>query len=399
MKNTDPYRAFCEQREAAHQFRRLQETQILPDGYAQRGGEKLLNFSSNDYLGLSQHPLLVKRAQEYTEKYGAGSTASRLITGNNPAYAKIEERLARGKGYESALVMNSGYQANVAVLAALADEEVIGKPVTVLADRLCHNSLLQGARLSGARLIRFHHNDYEHLENLLRAQKEKDAHVIIVSESLFGMDGDCADLPALIVLARRHEAMLYIDEAHATGLYGPDGFGFTAALAGVDVAMGTFGKALGSFGAYIACSATIHDYLIQRCGGFIYSTALPPPVLGAIDAALELLPQLNTERDHLHKQSARLRIALREQGWDCGASATHIIPVILGDEQAATALAGILHHNGMLAPAIRPPTVPRATSRLRLSLGAAHKADAIDRLIATMQAQAAPFAAPRALAS
>ena len=248
--------------------------------------------------------------------------------------------------------------------------------------------------LSGARLIRFHHNDYDHLEGLLQKQKEKDAHVIIVSESVFGMDGDCADIPALAALARQYGAMLYIDEAHATGLFGPGGFGFAAEHKGtVDIAMGTFGKALGSFGAYIACSRVVRDYLVQRCGGLIYSTALPPPVLGAIDAALELLPQLQTERAHLKNQAARLRQALQQQGWNCGASTTQIIPVILGNEEAATSLAAILYENGILAPAIRPPTIPRGTSRLRFSLSAAHKAEDIDRLISIMAAEAVSLAA------
>lgn len=400
MSIDDPYRTYSAKRKADHQFRQLQETQILSDGYALRGDEKLLNFASNDYLGLSQHPLLIKRAREFAEKFGAGSTASRLISGNVPAYAVIEERLARGKGYETVLVMNSGYQANVSVLAALADAEVIGKPVAVLADRLCHNSLLQGIMLSGARLMRFHHNDHEHLENLLRAQAEKGAHSIIVSESVFGMDGDCADLAALGALARKYEAMLYIDEAHATGVFGPDGFGLCAAHKGAAaVAMGTFGKALGSFGAYIACSAAIRDYLIQRCDGLIYSTALPPAVLGAIDAALELLPNLQSERDYLQTQSVRVRQALQKHGWNCGSSTTQIIPVILGDEEAATSLAENLRKNGIYVPAIRPPTVPRGSSRLRISLSAAHKVADIQRLIDIMDQQALLFAAPQDLAS
>jgi 8-amino-7-oxononanoate synthase len=400
MTRANPYRAYAENRKAAHQFRQLKTSRPLPEGRVFREDASLTNFAGNDYLGLSRHPLLIARARECTEKYGAGATASRLICGNAPIYAQLEERLARGKGYEAALIFNSGYQANLTVLAALADADVVGKPVTVLADRLSHNSLLQGANLGGARLMRFHHNDYAHLENLLRAQKERDAHIIVVSESVFGMDGDLADLAALGALARRFEAMLYIDEAHATGLFGPDGFGLTAAHKGVvDIAMGTFGKALGSFGAYVACDAVIRDYLIQRCGGLIYSTALPPAVLGAIDAALDLLPVLENERRYLQQQAKRMRQALLAQGWDCGASETHIIPVLLGDEQAATTLAAKLLEHGILAPAIRPPTVPRGSSRLRLSLSAAHRVADIDCLIAAMAEQAGLFAAPRALAS
>jgi 8-amino-7-oxononanoate synthase len=253
--------------------------------------------------------------------------------------------------------------------------------------------LLQGVLLSGAKLLRFRHNDKAHLETLLQAQQG--AHIIIVSESVFGMDGDRADLATLIALARTCGAMLYIDEAHATGVCGPRGFGLCANYKGqINIAMGTFGKALGSFGAYIACSQSLRDYLIQRCGGLIYSTALPPSVLGANLAALELVPQMDSERAYLQEQSARLRDSLRAQGWDCGASVTHIIPVILGGEDSALNLSERLAERGILAPAIRPPTVPRGSSRLRISLSTAHKTEDIDRLIAIMGEEAPHFAAP-----
>jgi 8-amino-7-oxononanoate synthase len=402
MTDNNPYKAYCDQRVEAHQFRRLMDTRILPQGRAERDGVTLINFGGNDYLGFSQHAALIARAQDYAAHYGAGVGASRLVTGNASPYAAIEAHLARGKGTEAALVMNSGYQANVTMLAALADSEVIGKPVTILADRLCHNSLLQGAMLSGAKLIRFRHNDMAHLGELLRRENEKAAHVIIVTESVFSMDGDCADLAALIELKHHDGAMLYLDEAHATGVFGPNGFGFSAAHKGaIDVVMGTFGKALGSFGAYIACSAALRDYLVQHCGGLIYSTGLPPAVLGSIEAALELLPQSEQERAAVLGHAERLRHALREQGWDCGVSTTQIIPVILGDEQAATALSDILKRNSILAPAIRPPTVPRGTSRLRLSLSAAHKPEDVELLIKVMAEQASRFGVSpaRALAS
>lgn len=389
MKNA-PYRVFCQQRHEAHQFRRLVTSEILAQGRVRQNDETLINFASNDYLGLSQHPTLIARARECAERYGAGSTASRLITGNHPLYDTIEAKLAQGKGTEAALVMASGYQANMTVLAALADSSVIGKPVAILADRLSHNSLLQGGLLGGAmgdtKLLRFNHNDYDHLETLLKQQSEKNAQAVIVTESVFGMDGDCADLAALSTLAERFEAMLYVDEAHATGLYGPKGFGFCAAYKGrIDIAMGTFGKALGSFGAYIACSTVTRDYLIQRCGGLIYSTALPPAVLGAMDAALDLIPTMDHERALLAVEASRLRQALQAQGLHCGTSTTHIVPIILRDEEAATKLATLLRTKGILTPAIRPPTVPRGTSRLRVSLSAAHQSADIDYLIEVMK--------------
>jgi 8-amino-7-oxononanoate synthase len=360
---------------------------------ATRSGDALINFTSNDYLGLSQHPALIAGAQDYAARYGAGATASRLITGNLPPYEVIEDELARGKGCETALIMASGYQANLTVLAAVADAEVIGRNVCVIADRLIHNSLLQGALLSGARLSRYQHNDHEHLETLLRQNSDKNIQSIIVSESVFGMDGDRANLGILTELSTRYGAMLYIDEAHATGLFGKDGFGFCADYAGqVDIVMGTFGKALGSFGAYIACSRTLRDYLLQRCGGVIYSTGLPPSTLGSIAAALDLLPVLQAERDYIQTQAEKVRQKLTAQGWNCGASTTQIIPVLLSDEDAALTLAGELMHDGLLVPAIRPPTVPRGTSRLRISLSAVHRPEAVQKLIEVLASYAPEFA-------
>jgi 8-amino-7-oxononanoate synthase len=400
MKNEEAFRAFCEQRGAVHRLRRIQETEVLSEGRALHNGKTMINFASNDYLGLSHHPLMIKKAQEYAGTYGTASTSSRLLNGTLPVYTKVEERLAQGTGREAALVMNCGHQANVTTLAALLDKDVIGKPVVAFIDRSCHNSQLQGVMLSGARLMRFQHKDYDQLANLLRQQAGKDVHLAIVSDSIFSMDGDRADIPTLIKLAREYGAMLYIDEAHSMGLFGPDGFGFCADHKGdIDVMMGTFGKALGCFGAFVASNGTLRDYLIQRCSGFIYSTALPPQVMGAVAASLELLPQLEAARDHLQQQAARLREALQKQGWNCGVSTTQIVPVIIGDEQATLELAQALNAEGILAPAVRPPTVPREMSRLRLSLSAAHSVKDIDHLITVMAKQAERYARPRARAS
>ncbi len=379
------YRAFCDDRAERNLLRTLGRHEPLPSGMILVDGQSLVNFASNDYLGLSRHPALIERAKACAEMYGAGSTASRLVCGNLPLHADIERRLAAGKGQDAALVMASGYQANVSVLAALADKNVAQKPVTVLADRLVHHSLVQGAMLSGARLMRFRHNDARHLETLLKAQRDKDSHIIVVTESVFSMDGDRADLATLGELAHAHDALFYVDEAHATGLFGAKGFGLASMRADLlDVAMGTFGKALGSFGAYVACSSGLRDYLVQRCGGLIYSTALPPAVLGAIDAALELLPTLDAERTYVLGEAERVRRVLSAQGWDCGPSTTQIIPVIVGEESAALELAAELRRRGFFIPAIRPPTVPPGTTRLRLSLSAAHRQDDIDRLLAAM---------------
>lgn len=394
MTHSEPYRDYCHAREQAHLFRRLEDSEPLALGRLRRSGCDYVNLSSNDYLGLSQHPAVIAAACDSAARFGAGSTASRLVSGNLAAHGEVEARLAAGKGKDAALVLASGYQTNLTVLAALADKTVVKKPVMILADRLVHHSLLQGALISGARLMRFRHNDLGHLEDILHTHDSASCHRIIVSESVFGMDGDRADLAALGQLAGKYSAMLYIDEAHATGVFGKSGFGLAADCPQqIDIAMGTFGKALGSFGSYIACDAVLRDYLVQRCGGLVYSTALPPAVLGAMAAALDLLPSLDRERAHLLALADRLRSALRGQGWDCGDSTTQILPVIVGSEENALALAAALKQEGFLVPAIRPPTVPAGTARLRLSLSAAHRAEDIERLIGVMAGLAPRFAA------
>jgi 8-amino-7-oxononanoate synthase len=348
-----------------------------------RDGREILNFSSNDYLGLSLHPTLISRSCEYTRRYGTGATASRLVCGTRPACTGIEARLASAKGTQAALLFASGWQANAAVLPALL--QVLGADVQVYADRLIHASLHHGIRTAGVRQIRFRHNDLAHLEALLRARAAAPGHRIIVSESVFSMDGDRCDVVALADLARRHGAFLYLDEAHATGVLGADGMGLSSLAAGrVDLVMGTFSKALGGFGAYVAGSQMLCDYLTNACSGFIHTTALPPAVLGAIDAALDLVPHMQAERDRLAANADRLRSALHALGLDTGPSSTQIIPVLVGDERRALALSHALEARGVLASAIRPPTVPRGTSRLRVALSAAHTQEDIDRLTEAM---------------
>ena len=292
-------------RAAQNRLRRLKRPRSRHKAAFCGTGALLVNFASNDYLGLSQHPALIEAACADTESYGAGVAASRLVTGEHPAFAALEARIADAKNQTAALVMASGYQTNLTAVAALADKEVAGRPVTILADRLAHHSLLQGALLSGARLMRFQHNDCDHLESLLRARSGKGDFCLIVTESVFGMDGDLADLARLGALAREFDALLYVDEAHATGVFGARGFGLCEDFSeGVDVAMGTFGKALGGFGSYLACAPEVGNFLIQRCGGLVYSTGLPPAALGAIDAALTLVPEMAAERQNLLAQAA-----------------------------------------------------------------------------------------------
>jgi 8-amino-7-oxononanoate synthase len=367
--------------DARGQRRSLVATAMAPRGKLVRGGREYLDFSSNDYLGLSRHPLLIERAAAFAAELGAGAGASRLVTGTSAAHLALEARIAAFKGTEAALLFASGWQANAAVIPALLGA---APGAAVLTDRLNHASLHHGCAAAGVRQIRFRHNDLNDLDERLTKAKDAPARIVI-TESVFSMDGDLADMAPLVEMARRHDAFLFVDEAHATGVLGPGGAGLSAAVpGGVDLVMGTFSKALGGFGAYIAGSKLLCDYLVNACGGFIFSTAPPPAVLGAIDAALDLVPGMNAERAHLSALGERLRAGLRERGFDVGASASQIVPAIVGDAARAVAFSAALAERGMIAAAIRPPTVPAGTSRLRIALRATQRVDEIDALLAAI---------------
>ncbi len=362
---------------AAGRRRRLRAVEPLAAGRVRVAGRELVNFSANDYLGLSRHPLLVERARDWAARFGAGSGASRLVTGHLAALEAVEERIARAKGTEAALVFASGWQCNASVLPALLDGGLWDGRPEVFADRLNHASLHMGCQAAGVRQHRFRHNDLGHLAELL--DRHRDGPAVIVTESVFSMDGDVTDIAALAGLAARCDALLYVDEAHATGVLGQGGFGLTVGHA-VDVTMGTFSKAMGSFGAYVAGSRAMRDWLVNRASGLIYATAPPPAVLGAIDAAVELVPGLEAERARLAERAAWLRATWAAAGLDTGGSATQIVPVILGDEGRTLAAAAALEERGLLGIAIRPPTVPAGTSRIRFALSAAHADADIERL-------------------
>jgi len=366
--------------------RRLRTATAAPPGCIVLNGAPVLNFSSNDYLGLSKHPLLIERAREWTARHGAGAQASRLVCGNLDLHEQVEAKLARLKGTEAALLLASGWQANAAVLPALLRAAASLGDIELYADKLNHASLHQGCQAAGVRQIRFRHNDLDHLESLLAARVQtgagKPVARFIVTESVFSMDGDRTDVVRLADLADRYQAFVYLDEAHATGVLGPGGMGLAGLAPGrIDLAMGTFSKALGGFGAYVAGSRALCDYLINTCSGFIYTTALPPAVLGAMDAALDLVPTLDAERARLAAAGDGLRAALQDMGLDTGDSSTQIVPAIVGDEARALSMAAALERRGLLAVAIRPPTVPAGTSRLRLTLSAAHRDADVAQLI------------------
>ncbi len=368
----------------AGQRRTLRPAALEGGGRIHRGGRVMVDFSSNDYLGLARHPLLIARARDWTEAHGTGSGASRLVTGTSEDHLALEARIARFKHAEAALIFASGWQANAAVIPAL----LAAVPGTaVFTDRLIHASMHAGLAISGTRQHRFRHNDLDHLEELLAGKGAQAPARLILTESVFSMDGDRADIARLAAIAERHQAFLFVDEAHATGVLGPSGAGLSALVpGGIDLIMGTFSKALGGFGAYVAGSRVMIDYLVNAASGFIFTTAPPPAVLGAIDAALDLVPGMDAERAHLAALGEHLRGGLATLGIDHGASSTQIVPAVIGPEAAALDLSRKLEEQGLLASAIRPPTVPPGTSRLRLALRATHSRADVDSLLNTIEA-------------
>ncbi|MBF0326410.1 MAG: 8-amino-7-oxononanoate synthase [Alphaproteobacteria bacterium] len=367
-------------------LRSLRAVEPMDGGRIRIDGRELVNFSSNDYLGLSRHPALIERARQWAERYGAGAAASRLVTGHTAALAAIEEKIAAAKGVEAALVLASGWQCNASVLPALLDKALWGAEPLVFADRLNHASLHMGCQSAGIRQTRFRHNDMTHLDELLARSAREPGPRFIVTESVFSMDGDAPDVDRLVALAEEWDAFLYLDEAHATGILGTNGFGLSVGTH-VDVSMGTFSKAMGSFGAYVSSSRAVKDLLVNRASGLIYSTALPPAVLGAIDAAIDLVPTLGAERARLAALADKVRRAFAAADLDTAGSTTQIVPVILGDEDRTLKVAARLEQQGLLGIAIRPPTVPTGTARIRFALSATHSDEDIERLIdATIQA-------------
>jgi 8-amino-7-oxononanoate synthase len=340
----------------------------------------LRNFAANDYLGLSRHPALIEAARQATAQRGAGAGASRLVTGTNREILALEEQLAEWKEWEAALVFSSGYAAALGTIPALA-----GKGDTVILDKLAHASLIDAARLSGATVRTFPHNDTGRLETLLAKIPRGKTRILVVTESIFSMDGDAAPLRELVELKDRFGAWLLVDEAHATGLYGATGAGLVAEAglsARAEIVMGTLSKALGSVGGYIAGSRVLIDWLVNRARSFIYSTALPPGVIAASRTAVELCqaPEGASLRGHLWGNVARFHAGLPAR-WKRGTlSSSAIQPLICGEAAAALKLASALREKGFLIPAIRYPTVPRNAARLRVTLSAAQATADIDAL-------------------
>jgi 8-amino-7-oxononanoate synthase len=350
--------------------RRLQVVEeVLPGGRVRVGGRVLLNLSANDYLGLAQDPRLIEAARAAAARWGVGAGASRLIVGHLALHEEVEGKLAAFKGTEAAMIFSTGYMANLGAISGL-----LGPGDVVFSDKLNHASIYDGIKLSGASLQRFPHRDLNRLEKLME-QSRRARRRLIVTDSVFSVDGDLAPLAQLVALKERYGDWLMIDEAHATGVWGARGAGLAEALglAGrIEVHMGTFSKALGSLGGYVAGDRELIDYLHNRARSFIYSTALPPPVLGAIDKALEIVAQEPGPRLYLLKEAEKFRGGLKEAGLDTLGSETQIIPVLVGENAPALKFAGRLREQGLMAVALRPPTVPPGRARVRFSLSAAH---------------------------
>ncbi|MCX5946293.1 MAG: aminotransferase class I/II-fold pyridoxal phosphate-dependent enzyme [Cyanobacteria bacterium] len=325
----------------------------------------LLDLASNDYLGLGRHPQLLAAAHQALERDGVGSGGSRLVSGSRPVHSALERRLAGWMGRERVLLFPSGFQANLAAVGALADRHSL-----VIADRLCHHSLLVGVQASGARLQRFAHNDLVDLEQrLIKVRTQAPSQrLLVMSESLFSMEGSQPDAGALANLCAAHGAALLLDEAHALGVLGPGGRGLAWGQAGVTLVSGTFGKAFGGGGAFLATGAIAGEWLLQQAGAFRYTTALAPALAAAALAALELVHANPGWGPALLARADRWRTALTAAGWPRPPGQGPILSLLVGEEQAALALQQRLEDHGLLAVAIRPPTVPPGTSRLRLVL-------------------------------
>jgi 8-amino-7-oxononanoate synthase len=373
------------EREKAQLYRRRRVLDGPQAPLLQVEGRELLAFCSNDYLGLATHPDVVATLKQGVDRYGAGSGASHLVAGHSHAHHALEEELAAFTGRSRVLVFSSGYMANVGVLAALLE-----KSDMVFEDRLNHASLLDGGLYSGAGFKRYPHLDMNRLAALLEEQRNHDCLRVIVSDGVFSMDGDVAPLENLLNVAAKHHATVMLDDAHGFGCLGANGGGLCAQAAeqGVDtgearlqVLIGTFGKAFGTMGAFVAGSEALIEYLIQFCRPYIYTTALPPAVAEATRTSLRLLQQEQWRRDHLQVLIARFRSGCAQLGLSLTDSATPIQGLLLGTAEAAVVASRYLESRGLLVTAIRPPTVPSGTARLRITFSAAHTAAQVDRLL------------------
>jgi len=367
------FRQELERLRASGLHRSLRLVEGAQQGRVVVDGREVLLLCSNNYLGLAAHPALQEASVTAVRGFGTGSGAARLVSGNMTLHRQLEERLARFKGTESALLFNSGYTANLGIISALA-----GRGDSIYSDRLNHASIVDGAILSRAKLLRYQHGDMDGLERLLRSNRGK-GRQLIVTDGVFSMDGDLAPLRELVALKREYGALLVVDDAHGTAVLGDGGRGsaeFCGVSAEVDVHMGTLGKGLGSFGAYAACSAEMAEYLQNMARSFIFSTSLPPAVLAASIAAVELVssPEGRDLRRRLEANTRLFAGMLLESGFDTLGSTTQIVPILVGEARMTMEFSARLLDAGLFVQGIRPPTVPAGRCRLRCTVMATHEA-------------------------
>lgn len=374
----DRIERFLQQRANQGLLRTLKPIDSRGAGTLRRDNRELIDFSCNDYLGLANHPSVKRALQEAVEEFGASSCASRLLSGDLTIHHTLEEKVASLSGKRSALVFSSGYQANIGIISTL-----VGKGDAVFSDKLNHASIVDGIGLSGARCFRFRHNDLDHLEMLLRKHSPQYQRRLIVTETIFSMEGDRSPINQIADLKDKYGGLLMVDEAHATGVYGPSGGGIVAQeklSERVELIMGTFSKALGGFGAYVAGSRQIVDFLVNACRSFIYSTALPPAIAAANLAALETMEKEPFRRTVLCENATWFRDALIARGYDVRGS-SQIVPLVVGSADRAMAAGKALEEQGFWVLPIRPPTVPAGESRLRFSLTYDHSRQQLSDLI------------------
>ncbi len=354
-------------------YRSMRPVRSLPGGRIEHQGRIYINLAGNDYLGLATNQELLGTFYHQLDRtnlldhFGAGATASRLMTGNHPVNEALEKALSRLYGQRPVLVFNSGYHANIGILSSLA-----AKGDLILADKLCHASLIDGMRLTRARVIRYPHLDLQRAANILAEQRHRYDRVFLVTESIFSMDGDEADLKGLAALRERFDAVLYVDEAHAVGMRGQGGLGLAeeqGVAERIDFLVGTFGKAWAGQGAFVICNERTREYLINTARSLIFTTGLPPVTLSWLLFVAKRIAALEQERTHVRELAQTLRRELHKQGLETRGS-SHIVPVLIGDDAATMQVAGRLQQEGFWVGAVRPPTVPKNTARLRLSLTA-----------------------------
>ena len=341
-------------------------------------GKKVILLSSNNYLGLTSHPEVIKAQAQALEEFGAGACASRLVSGNMSLHEELEERIATFKGTEGAILFSTGYMANVGTISAVSGEKDL-----IVCDKLNHASIIDGARLSGATLRTYPHKNIERLKDILKKSTSY-RRKIIITDGIFSMDGDIAPLPQLIELAERFDAILMLDDAHATGVLGKTGRGTCehyGVKKGVHIHMGTLSKAIGNLGGFIAGSRPLLDYIRNKARSFIYSTALPPAILGGSIKAIDIVEKDSGLRDRLWANVRKFRSALQELDFNIMGSETQIVPIYIKDAPVTMKTAEFLFKNGIFAPGIRPPTVPKAKCRIRTSLMATHTEEHVDNVV------------------